>query len=108
MKSAVATILVLSCLSISFSNWSAQKNCEPDATNMAEIRYCESQQEEAAVEHAYDHLQRKLKRVNPDASTLLVQAQKDWLTFATSTCEYYTRIRTEDAMANDFRSQCWA
>jgi uncharacterized protein YecT (DUF1311 family) len=95
-------------MALPFPSLAVQKNCELGATNMAEIRYCESEQEKIAVRQAYEHLLQKLQSSNPAAAKLLVQAQKDWLVFAKSTCEYYTRVRTADAMANDFRSQCWA
>jgi uncharacterized protein YecT (DUF1311 family) len=104
----IAFVLCFLCMVLPFPAWSAQKDCEAGATTMGEVRYCEEQQERAAVQRAYDHLLAHLKRVNPAASKLLIQAQKDWLTFATSTCEYYTRVRTEGQMANDFRAQCWA
>jgi len=104
MKTAFAACLL--CLALPAR--AVQKNCEAGATTMAEVRYCEEQQEKAAVEQAYGHLLKKLSRVNPAASQLLIKAQRDWLNFATSTCEYYTRVRTAGPMANDFRAQCWA
>lgn len=104
----LSSIISICLFSLLVPQLSYARDCEKESHNMAEVRDCISQQNDTDVKNVYERLDAKLKSQNPEASLLLAKSQKDWLKFASSSCEVYVRLRTDGPMANDFRSQCWS
>jgi uncharacterized protein YecT (DUF1311 family) len=82
------------------------RNCEKDATNMAEIRACVADEQSLRLATTFDRTLSFVRSKDPQAAELLVKAQKSWEKFAGDSCEFTARARQDDRMANDARLMC--
>jgi uncharacterized protein YecT (DUF1311 family) len=83
------------------------KDCEKNATNMAEIRACAADQMEKRLDDTFNATLAFVRAKDPHAATLLVAAQNSWKKFASDSCEYSMAARQTAQMENDARSMCW-
>lgn len=106
---AVKTFAFL--LSVALAGFPAvafSQDCEEEAANMAQVRDCAFRQLEASLQAEYRRTHALARSHDPEAAALLAKAQRDWRTFAESSCDYVVAARGVDQMANDARLDCRA
>ena len=91
MKRPYATTTVLVTLAFTaVAHQAKAKDCETDATNMAEIRQCMYDEAVKPLDKTYNDLLQHVRGRNRDAADQLAAAEKSWAQFRDDTCEYVT------------------
>ncbi|MCA8020047.1 lysozyme inhibitor LprI family protein [Burkholderia metallica] len=103
----VARILAVAALASSHTAAFAVVDCEKHAQTMNDVRTCALDQNDQAVERAYQSLERKLKARNPDAAGELAKSQASWARFAGDTCNYVKAANPQQMIPEDARTSCW-
>ena len=95
---ALASVLLLASVSV------AAKDCEKES-NWSAIRACAEDEQMAELDAIFQDTLAYIRQDNKVAADLLVKAQKDWLAFATSSCDFTVASRLPNS--NDLRLGCW-
>lgn len=88
------------------ANPTSSGNCEESSTNMSEVRACLQEQNVALVNAAYVSLSLKLKARMPQASEELEVAQRNWVQYARSACEFLSEFNSASFAKDDARANC--
>lgn len=104
---ACAALLCASPLALA-ANPTSSGNCEESSTNMSEVRACLHEQNVAMVKAAYASLSIKLKARMPQASEELEVAQRNWVQYARSACEFLAEFNSASFAKDDARTNCWS
>jgi uncharacterized protein YecT (DUF1311 family) len=84
------------------------KDCEKDATNMAEVRTCVADNIDKDLTETLNATTQFVRTKSPQSAELLLIAQISWKKFADDSCAYSVTARQTEMMANDARLACWS
>ena len=104
---AIKRYLVMAATLIAIAAFSIvglANDCESEG-NWSAVRACSEERQMAELESVYKDTLAFVRNDNPEAADLLVKAQKDWLTFAASSCDFMVASRLPGS--NDLRLGCW-
>lgn len=90
------------------ANPTSSGNCEESFTHTADVRACQHEQNVAIVKAAYVSLSLKLKARMPQASEGLEEAQRNWVQYARSACEFLSEFNSASFAKEDARANCWS
>ncbi|QND53225.1 DUF1311 domain-containing protein [Phyllobacterium sp. 628] len=92
---------------VGFASPVSAKDCEKDATSMAEVRACLANGLDEDLAETLNSTMRLVRAKNPQSADLLMAAQASWKKFADDSCTYSVAAWQTDEMANDARLSCW-
>jgi uncharacterized protein YecT (DUF1311 family) len=107
MHLRMTTLSTAAIVAALMSPLSMAKDCEKDTVNMAEVRACAADQMEKRLDDTFNATLAFVRAKDPQAATLLMEAQNSWKKFASDSCEYSMAARQTAQMENDARSMCW-